>query len=365
MCGIAGFHRLGDTRIEKLDKLATNLLLAIENRGRDAAGYVAVMDSGKVQLEKTVGCASTFTKKRGRINESARSVLLHTRFKTTGTKDAMDAHPHASGSIAAVHNGTVYNADEIFRVFDLPRRATVDSEVIPALVHYAGWNQTEHALGLLNGGAAVAMVNTEKPDEMILACIRYFPLCYAEVGGIVIFASTEKAIRGAWRKTYKTELPAKVVHMEQGDIVRVNGTVEAGRIPGIDRAPAKKPYTPSQKGRARGAQNFVERTASQAHIPMRKGEARRRRKAADRARRTETRRARSRTSTTYTVAQIDALLDDLGYTEQQCTECGAWEHPDELVGGICDFCVQHLPLWDRDYLNWNTPSERAWEALQN
>ena len=139
MCGIAGIHRRGNKQIPQVNTLADYLLLGIEDRGQDATGFMAMLASGKVQVEKAVVPASKFVLGRKAISAAARSVLLHTRWATVGNaRDPRNAHPVISGKCAAVHNGTIYNHREVFTAFRLPRKAEVDSEVIPAIIDYAG-----------------------------------------------------------------------------------------------------------------------------------------------------------------------------------------------------------------------------------
>ena len=230
MCGIAGMHRRTARLIPQVNRLADELLLAIEGRGRHATGYLSLMENGKVQLQKETGPASRFIRTRGAIRDDARTVLLHTRYATTGGRGPLNAHPHASGRVAAVHNGTVYNADEIFEAFDLPRNATVDSEVIPALIDYAGWDQAEAAMELLDGSAALAAIHIEHPKEVILARVKGYPLVYGVTRDVVVWASTENAIQRAWHRTFDRKFPGKITVLAEREIVRVNGKLTLAKL---------------------------------------------------------------------------------------------------------------------------------------
>lgn len=203
MCGIAGIHRLGNEQPQRLGRLMDNLLWGILPRGSDATGVLAMLDNGKVQLERKTIPAAMFIRERQLVSDQARTVLLHTRFATVGrADDPRNAHPVINGSCAAIHNGTIYNHQRLFDAFGLERHAQVDSEIIPALVSYAGWKRAGDALAMLDGGAATAIVTDQKPRDLILARTRSFPLHWMKLQGLLVWASTERAIREAWRKTY-------------------------------------------------------------------------------------------------------------------------------------------------------------------
>jgi len=247
MCGIAGLHRRTERPVPKLNRLATELQLAIENRGRHAAGYLAVFDNGKVQMEKRPVPATRFVRERKPIRRDARSVLLHTRYATVGAKgDPRNAHPviSATGRCAAIHNGTIWNHDELFDAFGLDRKATVDSEIIPALIDYAGWEQAEQALSLMRGGAATAIIDVRRPQEVILARLRDYPLVVYVSDDVVVWASTEKAIRQAWWRTYGRRPAGRFIHVSDYTMLRVNGSVDFAKlaIPGPEPTRPTKPH---------------------------------------------------------------------------------------------------------------------------
>lgn len=248
MCGLAGIHRRGATPVPKIDRLANELLLAIQSRGTDATGFLSVLDTGLVQLEKKPIPAARFVHERGRLKRNARTVLLHTRFATVGAKeDPRNAHPVASGTVAAIHNGTIRNATDLFRQHKLKRIGTVDSEIIPALVSMNGWGDKEisDTLGHFQGGAATAIINTEHPGDVILARIRNYPLVYAKTEDVVVWASTREAIERAWRRTYGVPLPVKTIALLEGTVLRVNGTIK--RLPSIPQPRiTRSVYRPSK-----------------------------------------------------------------------------------------------------------------------
>lgn len=227
MCGIAGVHRRNGKPFPKLGKFVNELLLGIEDRGRDSTGLLAMMPDGRVQMDKGVVTASRFIRKRAAFSDKAMTVILHTRWATVGRVNHVNAHPVINDRLAAVHNGTIRNATALFKTFGLTRHAEVDSEIIPALVAHAGWENASEALALMEGGAATAIVNADRPGEVILARLRTYPLVYFLTEDFIVWASTERAIVEAWHMTFRRRPPkGEWGRLGEGAMLRVNGEVE-------------------------------------------------------------------------------------------------------------------------------------------
>lgn len=254
MCGIAGIHRLSDQPIERLEDLTNALLIAIESRGRDATGMLAMLDTGKVQLQREVVPASTFVRRRQRLAPKARTVLLHTRFATVGSPDDVrNAHPQISAKMAAVHNGTIYNADRLFHRFRLPRRAQVDSEIIPALIERAGWEEAALAVDLFQGGAAFAAVHNEHPTELLLGRTQHYPLVWWRNDDLLVWASTSTALAASLKYVGITVEWDDVHDLDTWTLLRVNGSVEEERV--------RKPLPPAPRRPLRAAQPLAKVSA--------------------------------------------------------------------------------------------------------
>jgi len=272
MCGIAGIHRRTDAPFPKIGRFADELLLGSEGRGKDSTGYLVMLDNGKVQIEKAAVSARTFVKRRSTFSADARTVLLHTRYATRGAKTQLNAHPQISGRCAAVHNGTIYNADELFATFRLKRRAQVDSEIIPALIDHAGWEDAASALELMTGGAAIAVVNADHPREVILAKTQTYPLVYLATEDFVVWASTEKAIVEAFRFAHGTTPPrGEWGILGPWSMMRVNGDITMHWLEPVEPPKPPKGKT-SAKGKARKARKAaVAKTTVKATEKPRKG----------------------------------------------------------------------------------------------
>lgn len=244
MCGIAGLHRRGDRPVPKMGRLIDTLLTAIEHRGTDATGMLSMLPDGKVQVQRHTLPARKFVQKRKAIRSESRTVLLHTRFATVGAHDDVrNAHPQINGSCAAVHNGTIYNHRELFDAFGMKRHAEVDSEVIPALLTFAGWDHAAEAIDLFRGGAAFAAVSEKHPDEVILARTEGYPLVVYVTDDFIVWASTRPALEAAWLMTFgRRPEGGEWITVPEWTMLRVNGTIEVTTI----RKPKPKPRSVSK-----------------------------------------------------------------------------------------------------------------------
>lgn len=195
MCGIAGFNLSPEERVDAVT-LTKALLLAIEERGRHATG-TAYFEDGSPYVQKADMTAGDFVEFID-MPTSTTNAILHTRWASQGSpKDNRNNHPIDVGGILGVHNGVLYNDDEIFADIGPEHRiAEVDSEAIFALLLH-GPGKPAHALERIEGSAAVAWLECYgDPDSMYVSRVSSSPLNYAFTeAGSFLFASTASAIR--------------------------------------------------------------------------------------------------------------------------------------------------------------------------
>ena len=202
MCGIAGFsicdkeHRLIRARV-----LGRELLLQIEQRGRDATGAVwseNTEDGKELFYAKDNVPARQFVRDNMElIPKYTRTALFHTRYATQGSPTNNDNnHPIAVPRIIGVHNGHIANDDEVFAELGVERIAEVDSEAIFQLI--ANSADPIEALPKLEGRAAVAWFEADDPHTMHLARLEGSPLWVGHtVNGSLVFASTRQLLTKA------------------------------------------------------------------------------------------------------------------------------------------------------------------------
>jgi len=134
-------------RAEERDHLAwlfTPLLVLSESRGPHATGVAWLNRDGEHRLFKRPARAGQFVTDKAYqevlsgIDNRTTILLGHTRWRTRGDERVnRNNHPIRAGDIIGTHNGTIYNADYLFRRFKLRRFAQVDSELLFRLAHNA------------------------------------------------------------------------------------------------------------------------------------------------------------------------------------------------------------------------------------
>lgn len=141
MCGqlgiLFGNKDRSQEEIDHLTDLFTDLLVISEARGRHASGLAWLKTSGDGKVFKLPVPASTLVEESeyrnmlAAVDTNTTILMGHTRWKTRGDeRNNANNHPQVSDLCIGTHNGTVTNASYLFRHFDIPRHAEVDSEVI-------------------------------------------------------------------------------------------------------------------------------------------------------------------------------------------------------------------------------------------
>jgi glucosamine 6-phosphate synthetase-like amidotransferase/phosphosugar isomerase protein len=149
MCGqcgiIIGTAKRSEADFDYFKDVFSRLLSLNQGRGHHATGAAVVSGDCGYQLLKRPLASSTFVNLYDfydlmkSVNENTTLIMGHTRYATVGSVDkTTNAHPIRSGCCLATVNGTIFNADEIFKKMRLCRFAEVDSEIITRLAdHYA------------------------------------------------------------------------------------------------------------------------------------------------------------------------------------------------------------------------------------
>lgn len=199
MCGIVGY--VGQNHAVPI---LLEGLTRLEYRGYDSAG-VAVIENNKLVVEKEVGKVSELVKKVRHNSREGQIGIGHTRWATHGEPAVVNAHPHVSHErIALVHNGIVENYLELKselikqgQVFESQTDSEVLVHLIYALVQEGKSlkDATLAALGRVEGTFGIFVIDTENPNEIVVAR-RGSPLLIGVARGGLVIASDATAMLG-------------------------------------------------------------------------------------------------------------------------------------------------------------------------
>jgi glucosamine 6-phosphate synthetase-like amidotransferase/phosphosugar isomerase protein len=194
MCGIAGYSFSSSSRVWRTF-CAQALLAGIAERGADAVGYAFRGDEGAVRVHKQRSGASALLD-RVHVPEQATQVLLHVRDFTKGhPRIGANNHPVRHGAVVGVHNGIIFNDDDLFAARGIARHETgmsVDSEIIFALAEASAGDPRE--LEQLRGSMAAAWLDERERGVVRIARGSGRPVWLGRGPEELLFASTERAL---------------------------------------------------------------------------------------------------------------------------------------------------------------------------
>lgn len=224
MCGQAGvvFGTKRRTR-EEIDYLTwvfARLLELSEERGPHATGVAWVNREGGHRLFKRPIPASEFVRDKafgealGAVDSSITVLMGHTRFVTRGDAAVNENnHPLRTGDCLVTHNGTVLNADYLFRRFRFGRHAEVDSEIIGRIADacivdgHIDVKALRDGLTLCRGQMSAVIVAKTDPGTVIIAKgNRPLELLFHPVFRAAVYASDAKYLGSV-----QTEVPGWIV----------------------------------------------------------------------------------------------------------------------------------------------------------
>ncbi len=212
MCGIIGIvstEAVADRLVDGLRRM--------EYRGYDSAG-VCTIDNGQLVRRRAQGKLKNLV---GELagNPAPGSVgIAHTRWATHGAPTTHNAHPHATGDVALVHNGIIENfkplRDELVEK-GRQLESETDSEVVAHLVSEQIENgaSPEEAIRTvlpnLRGAFALAIAFRQHPDMLVGARLGS-PLVVGYGEGEMFLGSDALAL---------APLTQKIAYLEEGDWV--------------------------------------------------------------------------------------------------------------------------------------------------
>jgi len=173
MCGIVGI--IGDKTVSRL---IYHSLFAIQHRGQSSAGKLTY--DGNIHVTKDVGLVREIFNEPHRIDTPGNVGIGHTRYSTAGMDDIdslkMNAQPEylVNPMLGAVHNGNIYNGQEVEQTTPRKPRTCCDIQ----------W--------LLLPFADELYKKTLSPETIIAACEKVMKLIKGSYSALFIADDGEK-----------------------------------------------------------------------------------------------------------------------------------------------------------------------------
>ncbi|MBN8815190.1 MAG: glutamine--fructose-6-phosphate transaminase (isomerizing) [Sphingomonas sp.] len=234
MCGIVGIVGKEPVAERLLDGLKR-----LEYRGYDSAGIATVWE-GAIERRRASGKLINLATELDEHPLPGDTGIAHTRWATHGGPTTNNAHPHATGEVALVHNGIIENfkplRDELIargRTFE----SETDTEVVAHLISEkveAGVPPAEavaEVLPRLHGAFALAILFRQHPELLVGARLGS-PLVVGYGDGETYLGSDALAL---------APLTQRIAYLEEGDWVVI--THDGAQIFDKDNNPVERPVT--------------------------------------------------------------------------------------------------------------------------
>ena len=211
MCGIVGFLGREPAAAPMLDALRR-----LEYRGYDSAG-IATLECGRLTRRRAVGKLKNLEMKLTREPLRGAIGIGHTRWATHGRPNETNAHPHAAGRVAVVHNGIIENHRELRQQLQSAGAQFVtetDTEVIAHLVDlnlkqgYEPIDAVRAGLTRLQGAFALAFL-IEGYEDLLIGARKGSPLAVGYGHGEMYLGSDAIAL---------APLTDTISYLEDGDV---------------------------------------------------------------------------------------------------------------------------------------------------
>lgn len=247
MCGIVGIISQKNVVSRLVDGLKR-----LEYRGYDSAG-IAVLQDHRIERCRAEGKLIHLEEKTQKSGIQGFVGIGHTRWATHGAPNETNAHPHATGMVAVVHNGIIENYQELKA--ELVKNGAkfvsqTDTEVVPHLITYylkAGLKPLEavqKAVARLHGAYALGIIFADAPD-ILIGARKGSPLAVGYGNGESFLGSDAIAL---------ATLTDQVAYLEEGDIAVL--TLNAITIYDGNGKAVKREIKTVQIGGAVGKENF-------------------------------------------------------------------------------------------------------------
>lgn len=215
MCGIVGAVAQRDVA-----EILINGLHRLEYRGYDSAGVAVINKQNELQRIRCLGKVKALDEAVSEKPLIGGTGIAHTRWATHGEPSETNAHPHASGTFAVVHNGIIENHEELRELLksrDYVFLSQTDTEVIAHLVEWemrstdSLLEAVQKSVKQLTGAYGMVVMDSRNPEHLV-AARSGSPLVIGLGIGENFLASDQLALLSVTRR---------FIFLEEGDIAEI------------------------------------------------------------------------------------------------------------------------------------------------
>lgn len=218
MCGIVAAVASSD-----VSGILIEGLRRLEYRGYDSAGLAVLNEAKETSIQRVRQLGKVAELEKLLADSPCHGVvgIAHTRWATHGAPDEANAHPHISnGRIAIVHNGIIENYEALKQTqqtngFHFTSQTDTEAIAHQIVFHLQKKNSllqaVAHILDELEGAYALAIVDTQHPDRIILA----------RNGSPLVIGFGKKGNYAASDTIALSQVAEKFIYLENGDIAEI------------------------------------------------------------------------------------------------------------------------------------------------
>jgi amidophosphoribosyltransferase len=223
MCGIFGVSGVPDAA-----RLSYLGLYALQHRGQESSGVVAVDGQGQAHLHKGMGLVSDTFREEAFQQLPGDVAIGHTRYSTSGSSVIENAQPYLAntrfGPLSIAHNGNLTNAIELRR--DLVRDgaifgSTSDTEALIHLIARSNAADAESAIREAMeavDGAYTLLITVGRTMYAIVDARGFRPLVLGQLGQGIVVGSESCALDLVGATSIREVRPGEFLKIEDGKI---------------------------------------------------------------------------------------------------------------------------------------------------
>lgn len=223
MCGVIGVSGIPDA-----SRVAYLGLYALQHRGQESAGIVAVDADIRARIHRVMGLVADGFAESVFATLTGDVAVGHTRYSTAGSTVLANAQPYLvnyhAGPLSVSHNGNIVNADEIRE--ELVRDGAIfssssDTEVLIHLIARSDApdveGQIRSALERVDGACSV-VISVGRAIYAAVDSRGFRPMVVGRLGGGIIVASETCALDLVGAASMCELEPGQFVRIEDGEV---------------------------------------------------------------------------------------------------------------------------------------------------